>query len=180
MSGNIILIGMPGAGKSTVGVVLAKTLGYDFIDTDIVLSRRLGSTLQTFINTRGIEAFLEAEEETALVNQWTHTVVATGGSMVLSERAMNKLKDNSIVVFLDVPLDELEKRLGNIKTRGITLRPGQTIASLYEERLPLYRRYADLSVPDPGEAPGTLEEVVTSIVMRLGNEGFLNPEGGKT
>jgi shikimate kinase len=167
MTDNIVLIGMPGAGKSTVGVVLAKTLGYDFIDTDIVLSRRLGSTLQAYIDAKGIDAFLMAEEKTALTLSCAHTVIATGGSMVLSDRAMTHLKQNSTVVFLDVSLPELEKRLENIKTRGVALRPGQTIADIYRERRPLYLKYADIIISDDAGA-GTLEDAVARIVANLG------------
>lgn len=167
---NIILIGMPGAGKSTVGVVLAKTLGYDFIDTDIVLGRRLKTTLQAYIDAKGIDAFLKAEEEMALTLSCVHTVIATGGSMVLSDRAMNHLKQHSTVIFLDVPLSELGKRLENIKTRGITLQPGQTIAGLYQERRPLYLKYADVIISDDAGA-GTLEDTVARIVTSLGSRG---------
>lgn len=172
MDGNIILIGMPGAGKSTVGVVIAKTLGFDFIDTDIVLGCRIGGTLQDYINMQGLEAFLRAEEETLAGLACTRTVIATGGSAVLSERAMAWLKRDSIIIFIDVPLAELEKRLCNIKTRGIALRPGQTLAGLYNERQPIYLRYADIKVPDSSASPDggnteTLEEIVTMIIERL-------------
>ncbi len=163
---NIVLIGMPGAGKSTVGVLLAKTLGYDFIDTDIVLSRRLGRTLQAYLDDKGTDAFLKAEEATALALKCNETVIATGGSMVLSERAMAHLKRGSTTVFLDVPLTELEKRLKNIKTRGIALRPGQTLAALFDERLPLYKKYADL-ILEAGRALSP-EDAVTRLTDMLG------------
>lgn len=169
MKNNVILIGMPGAGKSTVGVVLAKTLGYDFIDTDILLSRQLGVTLQAYIDTNGIEAFLKAEEQTALSLDCTATVIATGGSMVLSQPAMQHLNNGSTTVFIDVPLEELIRRLKNIKTRGIALKPGQSIGDIYEQRLPLYKTYADFTVPEaPGEAPD-LENIVTEITLKLRN-----------
>jgi shikimate kinase len=172
MTDNIVLIGMPGAGKSTVGVVLAKTLGYDFIDTDILLSRRLGMTLQAYIDTEGLDSFLKAEEETALGLRCDDTVIATGGSMVLSDRAMTRLKQDSTVVFIDVPLPELTNRLANITTRGIALRPGQTLDGLYRERRPLYLKYADFTVPNSGERADTLEAVVTAIAARVGRPGI--------
>jgi shikimate kinase len=165
MRENIILIGMPGAGKSTVGVVLAKTLGYDFIDTDILMSRQTGMTLQSFIDANGIEAFLKAEKN-ALTLDCSRTVIATGGSMVLSEAAMAHLKDGSTTFFIDVPLGELVRRLKNIRTRGIALKPGQTVGDIYRGCLPLYIKYADFTVPDvSGEAPD-IEALVSEIVLK--------------
>ena len=164
MKNNLILIGMPGAGKSTVGVVLAKTLGYDFVDTDILLGRRLGMTLQSYIDRYGIERFLKEEEHAALSLDCENTVIATGGSMVLSDKAMRHLKNGSTTVFFDIPLEELVRRLRNIKTRGITLRAGQTIEALYDERRPLYERYADLTVPGRPENIRDLEGLVGEIV----------------
>ncbi len=167
MKNNLILIGMPGAGKSTVGVVLAKALGYDFIDTDIVLSRRVGMTLQKFINRYGIDSFLKEEEQAALSLDCENTVIATGGSMVVSDTAMRYLKDDSKTVFFNIPLSELKRRLYNIKTRGIALRPGQTIEALYTERQPLYEKYADITVPGQPENVRDLESLVDEIVKSL-------------
>jgi shikimate kinase len=167
MKNNIVLIGMPGAGKSTVGVVLAKALGYGFADTDILLSTRIGMTLQDFLDRRGIDEFLKEEELAALSLDCSRTVIATGGSMVLSDTAMNKLKEDSIIVFLDIPMPELIRRLQNFKTRGITLRPGQKIGDIYLERLPLYRKYADITVPDEHGGAPDLEAVVGGIIAEL-------------
>lgn len=164
---NIVLIGMPGAGKSTVGVVLAKTLGYDFVDTDILLSRQIGMTLQAYINAHGIEAFLKEEERAALSLDCSSTVIATGGSMVLSEVAMSKLRTDSTVVFIDVPIKELVRRLKNISTRGIALKQGQTIEDLYQQRLPLYIKYADITVPEQAGKTPDLESIVAAIIARL-------------
>ncbi len=164
MKNNLVLIGMPGAGKSTVGVVLAKTLGYDFVDTDILLGRRLRTTLQCYIDRHGIEAFLKEEEQAALSLDCENTVIATGGSMVLSDNAMRRLSSGSTCVFFDIPLEELKKRLRNIKTRGIALKPGQTIEALYDERRPLYERFADLTVPARQKNVRDLEGLVGEIV----------------
>lgn len=167
MKDNIILIGMPGAGKSTVGVVLAKTLGYDFVDTDILLSRHISMTLQEHINAYGIETFLKAEEKLVLSLACSNTVIATGGSVVLSEPAMKHLNNNSTTVFIDVPLDELRRRLKNIRTRGIALKPGQSIEDIFRDRLPLYRKYADVTVPEDQRAVPDLEAIVAEIIHTL-------------
>lgn len=164
---NIVLIGMPGAGKSTVGVILAKTLGYDFIDTDILMCRKIGSKLQDFIDINGIDEFLKKEEETALSMRCEKTVIATGGSMVLSEAAMKHLKADAITVFLDIPLEELKMRINNIKTRGIALKPGQTIDDIYSLRLPLYRKYSDLTIPTDEHEDADIEAMVQDILTQI-------------
>ena len=163
---NIILIGMPGAGKSTVGVILAKTLGYDFLDSDLVICRRAGTTLQNILDRQGLDYFLDFEEEVALSLCPTQTVIATGGSVPLREKAMEHLKAQGKVVYLKVPLPELQKRLGNIKTRGIAFGPGQDLESLYAQRSPIYEAWADITVsPDP--AVNDVEEMVEKIVSML-------------
>lgn len=167
MKNNIVLIGMPGAGKSTVGVVLAKTLGYNFVDTDILLSTGFGMTLQAYIDTHGLTAFLEAEEKLVTSLKLSETVIATGGSVALSEVAMEHLKSGSTIIYIDVPLQELIRRLQNITTRGIALRPGQSIADIYHDRRPLYEKYADITVPEKFGGNAALEEIVTEIVEKL-------------
>ncbi|MBQ9742266.1 MAG: shikimate kinase [Ruminococcus sp.] len=161
---NIILIGMPGCGKSTVGVVLAKTLGMDFIDTDLIICRQEGSTLQKIIERSGLDGFSRIESGVGSRLNVSGTVVATGGSMVLYEEAMNHLRENGIVVFVDVELPELQRRITNITTRGITFSKGETLADIFVSRRPYYERYADLvvSIKD-----GTLEQTVEKLVGRL-------------
>lgn len=143
---NIILIGMPGCGKSTVGVILAKSLGYDFVDTDLLISRKADKPLQKIIDQDGIEHFSELEEYIGKTLNSYKTVVATGGSMVLCAEAMKNLKSLGTVVYLDVPIDELKRRLGNFKSRGIVMRKGETIDELLTERKAYYEKYADITV----------------------------------
>lgn len=166
MNGNIILIGMPGAGKSTVGVILAKTLGMDFLDTDLVICRETGRTLQDILDKDGLEVFLRLEEETVCRLAPKRTVIATGGSVPLRDAAMNHLKQQGKVLYLQVGLEELRRRLSNIRTRGIAFGPGQTLDSLYAYRTPIYEKWADLTVPhDPGR--NDLEAMVDRIVETL-------------
>lgn len=161
---NVILIGMPGSGKSTVGVLLAKTLGYGFIDTDLTIQQREGALLQDILNTRGIEAFLDAEEGAIRSVGCGHCVVAPGGSAVCREGAMAHLKSLGTVVYLKVTPEGLARRLKNISTRGIAMEPGQTLDDLYLYREPLYRRYAD-TVVEVGEQ--SLEETVAAVLAAL-------------
>lgn len=162
---NIVLIGMPGAGKSTVGVLLAKTLGYAFLDTDLVIQEREGKLLQPLVDELGVEAFLDVEADAICSVEVARTVIAPGGSAVCRERAMDRLKDLGRIVYLHLPLEELEARLKNISTRGIAMAPGETLAGLYAYRAPLYRKYADLTV-DVGRR--SLEETVALVVKALG------------
>ncbi len=157
---NIILIGMPASGKSTVGVILAKLLGYDFIDTDLLIQRREGSRLSEIIASRGVDGFLAAEESACLSVNAEHCVIATGGSAVYSAAAMAQLKARGRVVYLKTDYETLSARLKDISGRGVVLRPGQTLEQLYAERVPLYEKYADIIVP---EGEGTLEDTVASV-----------------
>ncbi len=158
---NIILIGMPGCGKSTVGVILAKTLGMHFVDTDLIIQRQRHERLQQLIERYGIKRFEEMEEEALLsVTETEDTVIATGGSAVFCERGMKYLKETGICVYLEVPCDELKRRLSNIKTRGIAAEKGMTIDDIFAERSPLYEKYADLSV----DCTGLHIEDITGII----------------
>ena len=143
---NIILIGLPGAGKSTLGVILAKTLGMNFIDTDILIQKNTGRRLQEIIDTDGYAAFLKKEENTILSLKNTNTVIATGGSVVYSRRAMEYLKSEGIILYLKISYEEMVRRLNNVTTRGIVLIPGQDLRDLYEQRIPLYGKYAEIAI----------------------------------
>lgn len=165
---NIVLIGMPGSGKSTTGVLLAKTLGRRFIDTDIRIQEVTGRLLQEIIDADGVGAFLEIEEDTILALHRHHAVIATGGSVVYSPRAMEHLGQQGIVVYLQVSCEVIERRLKNITTRGLVLHPGQTLRELYDERVPLYEKYADIPL-DCSEDP--VEHCVEKIASGLKQYG---------
>ena len=164
---NIILIGMPGAGKSTIGVILAKTLGYDFVDSDLLICRRKNDTLQNILDREGLTAFLDLEEDVISGLRLRSTVLATGGSVPMREKAMEHLRLQGTIVYLDVALEELRQRLHNIRTRGIAFGPGETLETLYEKRTPVYRRWADLTVRcDPRR--NDVEHMVEEILAQLG------------
>lgn len=161
---NIILTGMPGSGKSTTGVVLAKTLGRAFIDTDLVIQERTGRFLQEIIDTDGPEAFMKIEEEAILALERRNAVIATGGSVVLVPRAMEHLKETGIIVYLAISYDEMVRRLDDISSRGIVLLPGQDLRAMYNERVPLYHRYADITVDVTQES---FEKRIGTILYEL-------------
>ena len=163
---NIVLIGMPGAGKSTVGVILAKTLGMDFLDTDLAICRRRGATLQSILDEEGLEAFLDLEEDVVRGLRPENTVIATGGSVPLRDSAMEHLKAGGTTVYLDVPLEELRMRLSNIRTRGIAFGPGETLETLFARRTPIYRRWADVTVrtdPNRSDLEHTVEQIIAAL-----------------
>lgn len=143
---NIILIGMPGAGKSTVGVVLAKKLGYAFVDSDLVIQSREGKLLHEIIEEQGIEGFWAVEEKANASIDAHRTVIATGGSVVYERRAMEHLKQIGVVVYLKLSCAAIADRLGDLSERGVTLREGQGLAELYAERVPMYEQYADVTI----------------------------------
>jgi len=161
---NLVLIGMPGAGKSTLGVVLAKRLGLGFVDTDLLIQMRSGRLLQEVIDADGLAVFRALEEQTLLEFDICNAVIATGGSAVYSEAAMRHLAEIGTIVFLDVPLAELEQRLKDMKSRGLVIDPGATLADLLAERLPLYRRWADLTVATDDLG---FEQVVETICRQV-------------
>ena len=157
---NIILIGMPGAGKSTVGVVLAKRLGYQFVDSDLVIQEKTGKLLYQLIEELGEAGFLELENEINAGLQAKRAVIATGGSAVYGKEAMAHFKEIGKVVYLSLPYEELRERLGDLHKRGVVLREGYTLKELYEERVPLYEKYADLVIDCSGrDIRSVMEEI---------------------
>jgi len=163
---NVVLIGMPGAGKSTVGVLLAKAMKMPFIDTDLLIQDKHGCFLQELVDAHGFEAFIKIEESVILSLNVTNHIIATGGSVVYSEAAMNHLKSSGILVFLDTKLYQLERRLKNVHKRGIAMKGNQTLASLHEERFPLYNKYADIRIDC---AKKHIETIVSEIKNKLKN-----------
>lgn len=162
---NIVLIGMAGVGKSTIGVLLAKALSRHFIDTDLVIQAVEGRRLQDILNADGLDAFRKVEERHVLEIDARGAVIATGGSVVYSERAMAHLKRHGIVVYLSLPEDALEARVTNFDSRGLAIAPGQTFRELFAERRPLYERYADVTVDCAGLDH---EAVVGRVIGALG------------
>ena len=161
---NVILIGMPGVGKSTLGVLLAKALGYRFRDTDLVLQAQEGRLLREIIAAEGIDGFLALEGRVCGSLQADRSVIATGGSVVYSPEAMAHLRSMGTVVYLKLGYNALARRLGSLKKRGVILRPGQTLKTLYQERTPLYAQYAHLTVDCGGQ---DVEQSVALILQRL-------------
>ena len=143
---NIVLIGMPGSGKSTVGVVLAKNIGYDFLDSDLEIQAREGRKLHEIISEKGLEDFLKIEEAVNASFMVEHTVIATGGSAVYGKTAMEHLKEIGSVIYLKLPYEEIRHRLGDLNQRGVAMRSGQSLEDLYEERVVLYEKYADKTI----------------------------------
>jgi len=167
---NIVLIGMPGSGKSTVGVVLARLTGRAFVDTDLLIRTAAGKPLQEIIDGEGYLALRRIEEEVLLGITCRGHVIATGGSAAYSRRAMVHLKSHGVVVFLDADIATLESRVRDFARRGLAKRADQTFAELFAERFPLYREYADITVECAGLSH---EEVCARIMEQLANKGYL-------
>lgn len=162
---NIVLIGMPGSGKSTIGVILAKRASMDYIDTDILIQCSEGKSLQVIVDTEGHMVLRRIEEKVLLELECRNHVIATGGSAVYSRIAMEHLKVNGVVVFLEVDLATLKERIHDYETRGLAKRPDQTIEELFDERSNLYSHYADVTIHCAGL---TLDEICSSIIIQLG------------
>lgn len=175
-SGNVVFVGMPGSGKSTVGVLVAKKLGLGFIDTDLLIQQETGRTLQDIIDQDGYVALRKVEEQVLLHLNVQQHVISTGGSAVYSDAAMKHLKTGGIVVYLDISLDTVCARIGDYSLRGISKRPEQSLLELYEERSALYSRYADLTIQ--GDAL-TQEQVCDALLSILPQAPGRRPVSGK-
>lgn len=163
---NVVLIGMPGSGKSTIGVLLAKNLSCQFLDSDLVIQEKIGSRLQDYIDKYGPAAFDEMEDQVNAGIDVENTVIATGGSAVYGENAMRHFKEIGTVVYLRVSFEDLLERIPNFESRGISIPEGMTFQDLYNERIPLYERYADITV-DAGKKE--IWSVVEDITEALGD-----------
>ena len=164
MKDNIVLIGMPGVGKSTLGVVLAKELGFEFVDADLLIQKRENRLLKEIIAEDGVDGFLKIENDVNANINTTKTVIATGGSVIYGAEAMEHLKKIGTVVYLKLDYETLDSRLGSLNARGVVLKDGQTLKSLYEERVPLYEKYADVIIDEGGlDLEATLKEVIRAL-----------------
>ena len=161
---NLVLIGMPGVGKSTVGVLLAKASGRNFVDTDVLIQAGEGCSLQEMIDSLGREKFCQVEERYILCLDSQSCVIATGGSVVYSPAAMEHLKARGTIVYLDLPLADLEQRVLNLEFRGVVMHKGQSFAELYRERAPLYHQYADVTIQTAGLSQ---DQVVSAILAAV-------------
>lgn len=161
---NIILIGMPGVGKSSAGVVLAKVMGYKFADSDLIIQEKTGKLLKDIISEKGIDGFIQVENDINKTIEMENTVIATGGSAVYGEEAMKHLKETGTVVYLKAAYDDINARLGDLKGRGVVLKEGQSLKELYEERVPLYEKYADIIIEEKGKS---IRETVLMIEEKL-------------
>lgn len=156
MKKNITLIGMPASGKSTVGILLAKRLGYSFLDTDIVIQEKEGRLLKEIIKQEGLNGFLEIENKINKELDIQGGVIAPGGSVIYGKDAMEHLKKISILVYLKLSYKDMEYRLGDLKERGVAMKAGMTLKNLYDERVPLYEEYADIIIDETGKTPGNI------------------------
>lgn len=167
MKSNIVLIGMPGVGKSTIGVVLAKNLGCHFMDSDIVIQQQTGKLLHEIITEKGLDGFLQTEDEVNAGIDAEKTVIATGGSAVFGKHAMQHLAENGTIIYLSLPYEQIEERLGDLHKRGVALRENQTLYDIYQERIPLYEKYADLIIDCQQKS---IRQIVAEIARKLGNK----------
>ena len=165
MKNCIVLIGMPGVGKSTVGVILAKILGYRFIDTDLVIQEHEKKLLKDIISSEGIDGFIETENKIISRLKADKAVIATGGSVIYGQKAMKNLSDIGTIVYLKLDYRKLKYRIGNIRNRGVVIRKGQRLSDLYNERCPIYEKYADVIVDEHGKnIEKTVDKILESIV----------------
>ncbi|MCK5784330.1 MAG: shikimate kinase [Desulfobacterales bacterium] len=165
---NIILIGMPGAGKSTVGVILAKRIGYNFIDTDLIIQAQEKQRLQQIIDIQGLENFREIEEQMLLNLHPKHSIIATGGSVIYSKKGLEELGKFGHRIYIQVPLKVLQQRIADMGQRGLVMEKGQTFEQLYRERTPLYKKFADMTISCE-DING--EQVAAKIEKEMGQRG---------
>ena len=164
MKDNIVLIGMPGVGKSTAGVILAKILGYDFIDSDLLIQKEQNMRLAELIAKYGVEGFWTIENRVNASIVAGRAVIATGGSAVYGREAMEHFQEIGTIVYLHASYNTIARRLKNLKKRGVTLKEGQTLRDLYDERIPLYRQYADITIEqDRMDIEGTVEQILSRL-----------------
>ena len=166
MKTNITLIGMPSAGKSTIGVLLAKRLGYSFIDADILIQETEGRLLKDIIAQEGMDGFLAVENRVNAGIKASRSVIAPGGSVIYGREAMEHLKEISTVVYLKMSYEELERRVGHVVERGVALKEGMTLRDLYEERTAYYERYADLTIDEEGMTPGQTVDLLRAMMEK--------------
>lgn len=170
MNKNIILIGMPASGKSTAGIILAKVLKMDFIDADLVIQKEEGRLLKDIIESEGIDGFIDIENRINKGIEAENTVIATGGSACYGKEAMEHYQETGIVVYLECTLNELQSRLSDLKDRGVVLREGQSLKDLYDERTPLYEKYAHCKITENG---WNVSDIVRDIKNILISQGFI-------
>jgi shikimate kinase len=168
---NVVLIGMPGVGKSTVGVLVAKQLGFGYLDTDILIQTREGKTLQQLITRLGLDGFCRLEARHILSIDLSEHVIATGGSVVYDAKAMRHLKSGGCVVHLDLNVDALKQRLDDVAARGVVIAPGKSVHDLYAERLPLYRAHSDITIDTSGLTPAAVSAAICDHRERFATVG---------
>ena len=173
MKSNITLVGMPASGKSTIGVLLAKRLGYSFVDVDIVIQEKTGQLLKEIIAERGTEGFLKVEESVNAELETERSVIAPGGSVIYGPKAMEHLHEISTVVYLKLSYEDVKQRLGDLKDRGVALKDGMTLLDLYNERVPLYEKYADVTIDETGKTLGACVDELRRIMENRMENGEL-------
>lgn len=173
MKPNITMIGMPSSGKSTIGVLLAKRLGFSFVDVDIVIQEKEGKLLKEIIAEKGMDGFLEVENRHNAELDVKLSVIAPGGSVIYGEEAMKHLKEISEVVYLKMSYEEMEKRIGNVVDRGVALKEGFTLRDLYNERVPYYERYADIVIDEAGKTPGQTVDELRDIIEGMMDKNMI-------
>ena len=174
MKNNVTLIGMPSAGKSTVGVLLAKRLGYSFIDVDLLIQEQEGKRLREIIEEQGLDGFLDVENRVNAGVEAEQAVIAPGGSVIYGKEAMEHLKSIGLVVYLKITYDELVKRVGDVKDRGVALKDGMTLLDLYHERISYFEKYADITIDEEGKELGAVVDELREI--RVGEIGDDHPQ----